>query len=118
MENDRIRSYKIEVRSAASNWLVLDRTIGSTDTVYSHRDVPAGVIRCYRVSATNTAGTGPPSNEAVATTDGAEGTCDRPPTPDPQMQQSQTPLAASFVSVPATHDGETPFWLELNFDAP
>ena len=118
MEDDRIRSYKIEVRSAASNWLVLDRTIGSTDTVYSHRDVPAGVIRCYRVSATNTAGTGPPSNEAVATTDGAEGTCDRPHTPDPQMQQSQTPLAASFVSVPATHDGDTPFWLELTFDAP
>ena len=22
------------------------------------------------------------------------------------------------MSVPATHDGETPFWLELNFDAP
>ena len=118
MEDDRIRSYKIEVRSAASNWLVLDRTIGSADTVYSHRDVPAGVIRCYRVSATNTAGTGLPSNEAVATTDGADGTCDRPPTPDPQMQQSQTPLTASFVSVPATHDGETPFWLELSFDAP
>ena len=118
MEDDRIRSYKIEVRSAASNWLVLDRTIGSTNTVYSHRDVPAGVIRCYRVSATNTAGTGPPSNEAVATTGSTEGTCDRPPTPDPQMQQSQTPLAASFVSVPATHDGETPFWLELSFDAP
>ena len=39
-------------------------------------------------------------------------------TPDPQMQQSQTPLAASFVSVPPTHDGETPFWLELSFDAP
>ena len=82
MEDDRIRSYKIEVRSAASNWLVLDRTIGSTDTVYSHRDVPAGVIRCYRVSATNTAGTGLPSNEAVATTgEYGEGTCDRPPTP-------------------------------------
>ena len=64
MEDDRIRSYKIEVRSAASNWLVLDRTIGSTDTVYSHRDVPAGVFRRYRVSATNTAGTGLPSNEA------------------------------------------------------
>ena len=115
MEDDRIRSYKIEVRSAASNWLVLDRTIGSTDTVYSHRDVPAGVIRCYRVSATNTAGTGPPSNEAVATTGSTETTCARP---DTQMQQSQTPVAASFMSVPATHDGETPFWLELTFDAP
>ena len=34
------------------------------------------------------------------------------------MQQSQTPLAASFVAVPPTHDGETPFWLELSFDAP
>ena len=118
MEDDQIRSYKIEVRSAASNWLVLDTTIGSTDTEYSHRDVPAGVIRCYRVSATNTAGTGPPSNEAVATTGSTESTCDRPATPDPQMQQSQTPIAASFMSVPATHDGETPFWLELTFDAP
>ena len=115
MEDDRIRSYKIEVRSAASDWLVLDRTIGSTDTVYSHRNVPAGVIRCYRVSATNTAGTGLPSNEAVATTGSTETTCDRP---EPQMQQSQTPIAASFMSVPATHDGETPFWLELTFDAP
>ena len=27
------------------------------------------------------------------------------------------PLAASFVSVPAEHDGETAFWLELSFDA-
>ena len=115
MEDDRIRSYKIEVRSAASDWLVLDRTIGSTNTVYSHRNVPAGVIRCYHVSATNTAGTGLPSNEAVATTGSTETTCDRP---EPQMQQSQTPIAASFVSVPATHDGETPFWLELTFDAP
>ena len=34
------------------------------------------------------------------------------------MQQSQTPLTASFMSVPTTHDGETPFWLELSFDAP
>ena len=115
---DRIRSYKIEVQSRTSNWLVLVRTIGSTDTEYSHRDVPAGVSRCYRVSATNTAGTGPPSNNAVATTDSTEGRCGLPPPPDPQMQQSQTPLTASFASVPPAHDGETPFWLELTFDAP
>ena len=38
--------------------------------------------------------------------------------PQAQVQQSQTPLASSFVAVPATHDGETPFWLELSFDAP
>ena len=111
-----IRSYHIEIRSLASNWLVLVVTTGNTATEYSHRDVPAGVLRHYRVSAINTNGTGPPSNEDEATTasaeDGGGGT------PDPQMQQSQTPLTVSFVSVPATHDGETPFWLELSFDSP
>ena len=35
----------------------------------------------------------------------------------PQAQQTLAPLAASFVSVPAEHDGETEFWLELTFDA-
>ena len=113
-----IRSYKIEVRSDASNWLVLVRTTGTADTEYSHRDVPAGVRRHYRVSAINTQGTGSPSNEDDATTADAAGGGGGAPTPDPQMQQSQTPLTASFVSVPPTHDGETPFWLELTFDAP
>ena len=31
--------------------------------------------------------------------------------------QGVSPLAASFVSVPGEHDGETAFWLELSFDA-
>ena len=39
------------------------------------------------------------------------------PGPAPQGQQALAPLAASFVSVPAEHDGETEFWLELTFDA-
>ena len=42
------------------------------------------------------------------------------PAPVPQGQQAQAapaPLAASFVSVPPEHDGETAFWLELGFDA-
>ena len=42
------------------------------------------------------------------------------PVPVPQGQQAQAapaPLAASFVSVPAEHDGQTEFWLELSFDA-
>ena len=111
-----VRSYHVEIKSEASNWLVLVVTTGNTATEYSHRDVPAGVLRRYRVSAINTNGTGPPSNVDEATTDSADdGGGD---TPDPQMQQSQTPLTVSFVSVPATHDGETPFWLELSFDAP
>ena len=35
----------------------------------------------------------------------------------PQAQQTLAPLAASFVSVPAEHDGSNAFWLELSFDA-
>ena len=37
--------------------------------------------------------------------------------PVPQAQQALAPLAASFVSVPPEHDGETAFWLELSFNA-
>ena len=39
------------------------------------------------------------------------------PAPVAQGQQALAPLAAGFVSVPAEHDGETAFWLELSFDA-
>ena len=112
-----VRSYHIEIKSEASNWLVLVVTTGNTKTEYSHRGVPAGTRRHYRVSAINTNGTGPASDPAEATTDSAPdggGT----PTPQQQTQQPETPLGVSFVSVPATHDGETAFWLELNFDAP
>ena len=38
------------------------------------------------------------------------------PGPAP-VQQAPAPLAAGFTSVPAEHDGETAFWLELSFDA-
>ena len=34
-----------------------------------------------------------------------------------QGQQGLAPLAAGFTSVPAEHDGQTEFWLELTFDA-
>ena len=39
------------------------------------------------------------------------------PAPAPQGQQAPPPLAAGFVSVPAEHDGQTEFWLELRFGA-
>ncbi len=116
--NSDVRAYKVEVRSDASNWLTLIPTTGNTNTEYSHTGVPANTTRHYRVSAINTEGSGLPSEhypdtlEASATTGSAGGG------EQPQQQQSQTPLAASFVSVPPTHDGETPFWLELSFDAP
>ena len=64
-----VRSYKIEIKSDASNWLTLVPTTGNTDTEYSHTDLPAGTTRHYRISAINTNGTGPPSDPAEATTD-------------------------------------------------
>ena len=58
---------------------------------------------------------------ALCTTDGP-GAVDRAraqragPGPS-QNQPGVTPLGASFVAVPAEHDGETEFWLELSFGA-
>ena len=37
--------------------------------------------------------------------------------PVAQGQQALAPLAAGFTSVPAEHDGQTAFWLELGFGA-
>ena len=37
--------------------------------------------------------------------------------PAAQAQQALAPLTAGFTSVPAEHDGQTAFWLELTFDA-
>ena len=37
--------------------------------------------------------------------------------PVAQGQQALAPLAAGFTSVPAEHDGQTAFWLELTFGA-
>ena len=37
--------------------------------------------------------------------------------PAAQAQQALAPLTAGFVSVPAEHDGQTAFWLELGFGA-
>ena len=110
---------KVQITRHPSRFmLIVADPLGDTDTEYSHTGVPAGTLRHYRVSAININGTGPASERDEATTDRGDGGGGGTPTPEPQMQQSQTPLAASFVSVPATHDGETPFWLELSFDAP
>ena len=113
-----IRSYKIEIRSDASNWLTLVPTTGNTDTEYSHTGLPANTTRHYRVSAINTQGTGPPSEHYPDTLDASATSAGAGGGGQSQQQQSQTPLAASFVSVPPTHDGETEFSLELSFDAP
>ena len=57
---------------------------------------------------------------ALCTTEGqalSTGLGHNVPGPGTQNQPGVTPLGASFVAVPAEHDGETEFWLELSFGA-
>ena len=75
-----ITGYKIEVSTNGSSWSVLEADTGSTSTSYTHRGLTAGSTRYYRVSASNSAGTGPASNTDSATTDSAPAP---PPTPRP-----------------------------------
>ncbi len=62
-----ISGYKIEVSSTGTgSWSNLVTDTDSTSTAYSHT-VPSGATRYYRVSAINSAGTGPASDVASAT---------------------------------------------------
>ena len=90
-----ITGYKVEVSSDGSSWSDLDSDTDSTSTTYSHTDLTVGVQRHYRVSAINSAGTGPASNVAVATTGAA-------PAPDlvvdtPTVSESSPTAGASFT---------------------
>ena len=64
-----INGYKIEVSTGGSSWTNLVADTGSTTTSYSHTGLTAGTTRHYRVSAINSAGTGPASSSDSATTD-------------------------------------------------
>ena len=64
-----VTGYRIEVSTDGGNdWEDLDANTGNTDTAYSHPDLSPSTTRDYRVSATNSAGTGAASNVASATT--------------------------------------------------
>ena len=63
-----VMSYRVEVSPDGDEWEVLDDTDGP-GTEYVHGGLEPGDTRYYRVSATNEAGTGGPSNVATATTD-------------------------------------------------
>ena len=64
-----ISGYKIEVsEDAGTTWADQTADTGSTATTYSHTGLSAGSTRHYRVSATNSIGTGSASDVANATT--------------------------------------------------
>ena len=66
-----ITGYKIEVSTNGSSWSDLVANTNSTSTSYTHSGLAAGSARHYRVSAINSAGTGPASNVDNATTGAA-----------------------------------------------
>ena len=66
-----IIGYKIEVSTNGLTWSDLVANTNSTSTSYSHTSLTAGTTRHYRVSAVNSADTGPASNTANATTTAA-----------------------------------------------
>ncbi len=78
-----ITGYLIEVSTDGSSWRDLVANTGSTGTSYSHTGLTADSARHYRVSAINSAGTGPASNVATATTDSV------PAGPDLVVEQLQ-----------------------------
>ena len=63
-----ITSYRIEVSENRSFWTDLEASTGSDATTYAHTGLTAGVQRHYRISAINSAGTGPPSVMATGNT--------------------------------------------------
>ena len=65
-DGSRITGYRIEVSEDGSGWSVLEADTSRTS--YTHRGLTSGTTRYYRVSAINSAGTGPHSNTANATT--------------------------------------------------
>ena len=64
-----ITGYRIEVSEDGSTWTDLVVNTGTAATSHSHLGLTAGSTRHYRVSAINSAGTGPASNIATGTTD-------------------------------------------------
>ena len=72
-----ITGYRIEVSADGSTWSDLEADTGSTGSSYSHTGLTAGTTRHYRVSATNSAGTGAASNVASATTTLGDSLIDR-----------------------------------------
>ena len=68
-----ITGYRIEASEDRSTWTDLVVDTGNAATSYSHTGLTAGSTRHYRVSAINSAGTGPASNIATGNTDTGSG---------------------------------------------
>ncbi len=92
-----IDGYRIEVSTNGSTWSDLEANTRSTSTSYSHTGLTAGITRHYRVSASNSVGTGTASNVANATTGAAPDLVVDTPTVD-----ASAPAAGARFTLSAT----------------
>ena len=106
-----ITGYRVEVSTDRLSWSTLVSSTGSTATRYSHTGLTARSTRYYRVSAINSAGTGPASNVDNATTP-ASGTPVGGPdlvVDAPTVSDSSPGAGASFtLSAAVRNQGNSP----------
>ena len=97
-----ITGYRIEVSEDRSNWTDLVANTGNVATTYSHTRLTAGTTRHYRVSAINSAGTGPTSNIATGITDTGSGNQAPDLVVDAPTVSSSTPDAGGTFTLQVT----------------
>ena len=114
---EAITGYKIEVSTDGSSWSDLVADTGSTTTSYAHTGLTAGATRHYRVSAINSAGTGPASSSDSATTEAAPATKPMAPTGLTATADGQTEIDLSWTA-PSDDGGEaiTGYKIEVSTD--
>ena len=104
-----ITGYRVEVSTDRSSWNSLVSNTGSTATSYSHTGLTAGSARHYRVSAINSAGTGPASNVATATASGPSAVGPDLVVDIPTVSDINPNAGASFTLRATVHNqGNTP----------
>ena len=97
-----ITGYRIEVSEDRSNWTDLVANTGNVATTYSHTRLTAGTTRHYRVSAINSAGTGPASNIDTGITDTGSGNQAPDLVVDAPTVSSSTPDAGGTFTLQVT----------------
>ena len=97
-----ITGYRIEVSENGSTWTDLVANTGNAATSYSHTGLRAGSTRHYRVSAINSAGTGPASNIATGATDTSSGNQAPDLVVDTPTVDDSSPTAGESFTLSAT----------------
>lgn len=121
--SDKVTGYEVEWSADGStNWQRGDPPHSGTTTRYSHTGLTANKEYSYRVRATGGDGVGEWSDTisvrtAPVATTGEGGSGEGGGSASWLAPLPPAPLAAAFAQVPAGHDGQSAFTLEVHFSA-